>query len=104
MWNCGSFFRAGMSAGLKPVVSTSMLPAFQAFNAVAASVMIGKVIVLSLMLAAPRNLVFLTRVSEASCFQDASLNGPSVTMLLASVHLLPNLSTAPLLAGRNELC
>ena len=44
----------------------------------------------------------LTRSISASCFQTASLNGPSVTMCPGSVHLSPQRSTAFLLTARNE--
>ena len=58
----------------------SMFPALKAFSLVVASTMIGMSIFVSLTFLARRHLVFLTSVSEASCFHDASLNGPSVTM------------------------
>src|SRR3954447_1010156 len=93
-----------MSEGLSPVLSTSLWLAWNAFRAVVASVMIVKTTLFSLMCLAPRHLPFLTSVSEASCFQDASLNGPSVTMFFASVQWLPSLVPAALLTGRNELC
>ena len=48
--------------------------------------------------------MFLTRISDASCFQDASLNGPLPTKFAASVNLLPYLSTAGLCTGRNDVC
>src|SRR2546429_1573649 len=92
-----------MSTGGKPVVLTSMFPALKAFSAVVPSTMIGISILVILTFFAPRHLVFLTSVSEASCFHDASLNGPSVTMWPGSVHLLPHFVTAALLTGRNEV-
>src|SRR5438046_9297671 len=92
-----------MSTGGKPVVLTSMFPALKAFSAVVPSTMIGISILVSLTLLVPRHLVFLTSVSEASCFHDASLNGPSVTMWPGSVHLLPPFVTAALLTGRTEV-
>src|SRR5512146_136605 len=46
----------------------------------------------------------LTRSSSASCRQAASLNGPSVTMWLGSVHLLPHFCTVFGLTARNEVC
>src|SRR4030095_1617637 len=93
-----------MSLGLSPVLSTSMRLALKAFRAVLASVMIVSTILFSLTCLAPRHFLFLTSVSEASCFQDDSLNGPSVTMFFASVQWLPYLVTAALLTGRNEVC
>ena len=81
-----------------------MLLASNAFAAVAPSAMIGIWIWLSFTVLARRHLVFLTRSSDASCFQDASLNGPLPTKFAASVNLLPNLSTAGLYTGRNDVC
>jgi hypothetical protein len=74
------FFQDGMSTGGTPVVSTSMFPALKAFSAVVPSTMIGLSTLVSFTVLARRHLVFLTIVSEASCFHDVSLNGPSVTM------------------------
>src|SRR3954454_21468195 len=92
-----------MSDGLRPVLSTSVWLAWNEFRAGLASVMIVRITFCSLTCLAPRHFVFLTSVSEASCFQDASLNAPSVTMFFASVQWLPYLVTAALLTGRNEL-
>jgi len=66
--------------------------------------MIGSSILVSFTLLAPRHFVFLTRVSDASCFHEASLNGPSVTMFPGSVHLFPYFSTAARGTGRNDVC
>ena len=73
-----------------------MLLASNAFSAVAPSAMIGIWIWFSFTVLARRHLVFLTRSSDASCFHDASLNGPLPTKFPASVNLLPYLSTAGL--------
>ena len=81
-----------------------MLPASNAFSAVAPSAMICIWIWFSFTVLARRHLGFLTRSSDASCFHDASLNGPLPTKFAASVNLLPNLSTVGLYTGRNDVC
>src|SRR6266536_1261956 len=53
---------------------------------------------------ASRHFGFLTSVTEASCFHEASLNGPLPMKLAASVNLLPNLSTIGLYTGMNDVC
>src|SRR6266545_6738836 len=57
----------------------------------------------SFTLFALRHFVFLTSVSEASCFHEASLNGPLPTKFPASVNLLPYWSRAGLYTGRNDV-
>jgi hypothetical protein len=94
-----------MSVGLSVFSSvTSMLPALNAFSIVAPSVMIGSSIRSSLTWLALRHFVFFTSVIDASCFHEASLKAPSVTMFCGSVHLLPYFVTAALLTGLNEWC
>src|SRR5215211_3017676 len=93
-----------MSTGGTPVVSTSMFPALKAFSAVVPSTMIDMLMRFSLTDFALRHFVFFTSVIDASCFHEASLNGPSVTMLPGSVHLLPYFVTVALCTGRNDVC
>ena len=71
----------------------SMLFASNAFSAVAPSVMICIWTVFSLTEPARRHFAFFTSVSDASCFHEASLNGPLPMKFAASVNLLPNLAT-----------
>ena len=81
-----------------------MFPALKAFSAVVPSTMIGISSFDSLTHFAPRQVLFLTSVIDASCFHELSLNGPFVTILPGSVHFLPYFVTAALLTGRNEVC
>src|SRR5215210_2163806 len=93
-----------MSAGTRPVVLTSMFLASNAFSAVGPSVMICISTRFSLTLFALRHFVFFVMTSDASCFHEASLNGPLPMKLPASVNLLPYLSTIGLYTGRNDVC
>src|SRR4051794_20472178 len=61
-------------------------------------------IVSSLTLSASTKSGFFFSVTDASCFHDASVNGPSVTMCDGSVHFSPNVSTAFWLTGMNDVC
>src|SRR5581483_8144297 len=44
------------------------------------------------------------RVSDASCFQAVSVNGPSLTMCPGSVHAAPHFVTASRFTGMNDVC
>src|SRR3954447_23851472 len=93
-----------VSDGGQPVAFTSTLPELNDCSAVAPSGMIGNVTLSSFTREASNQSVFFASVSEASCFHCVSLNGPSVTMWLGSVHLSPHFSTAALLTGMNDVC
>src|SRR6188508_2895327 len=90
------------SGGSDAVTSTS--PASNAWTAVVPSEIIRPFTRWRLTSFAFRHWSHLTRSMRESCCQLASLNGPSVTMFFASVHLSPNCSTAFLLTARNDVC
>ena len=83
---------------------TSTSPASNACTAVVPSEIIRPLTRSRLTSLAFRQSGFLTRSMRESCSQFARLNGPSVTMFFASVHLSPNCSTAFLLTARNDVC
>src|SRR5437868_1968257 len=43
-------------------------------------------------------------VSDASCFHDVIVNGPSLTLWPGWVHLSPHFVTASLFTGMNDVC
>ena len=82
---------------------TSTSPASKACTAVVPSEIIRPLTRWRLTSFAFRQSGFLTRSMRESCCQLASLNGPSVTMFFASVHLSPYFSTVFLLTARNDV-
>src|SRR4029078_3033457 len=91
-----------MSDGGITVVLTSTSPASNDCTAVVPSVMIRPFARWSFTSLASRQPFHLARSISASCFQTASLNGPSVTMWPGSVHFSPHFVTAFLFTARNE--
>src|ERR1700704_3189566 len=94
----------GVSAGGQPVVLTSTSPELNACSAVEPSTMIFSTTLSSLTFDASYQSGFFTIVSDASCFHDVIVNGPSLTLCPGSVHLSPHFATASLFTGMKDVC
>src|SRR5581483_4261372 len=97
-------FTRGVSAGGQPVSFTSTAPRSNACSAVAPSVMIFSCTCPRCTRPAAYQPGLRVRVSDASCFQAVSVNGPSLTMCPGSVHAAPHFVTASRFTGMNDVC
>src|SRR5437773_546755 len=93
----------GVSGGGQPVSFTSTSPELNACSAVVPSVMIFSSTLSSFTLDASYQSGFFTIVSDASCFHEVIVNGPSLTLCPGSVHLSPHFATASLFTGMKDV-